>query len=98
VIASLVGKECADELEVGLNKQKTVKFESNDPIEVLREAVKNLIKNGFIRFTVTQLILELRTMLDDNYGASMTNEIPEWERLNGLVVNYGLLVCLIVLI
>ena len=80
VIASLVGKECADELEVGLNKQKTVKFESNDPIEVLREAVKNLIKNGFIRFTVTQLILELRTMLDDNYGASMTNEIPEWER------------------
>ena len=46
----------------------------------LKEAAKNLIKEGFIQFTITQVILELRTLLDENYGAGMTNEIPEWQR------------------
>ena len=60
--------------------QKTVVVETNDPIETLKEAAKNLIKEGFIQFTITQVILELRTLLDENYGAGMTNEIPEWQR------------------
>ena len=80
VIASMVSEDCSQELETALAKQKTITFESNDPIEALREAVKNLIKDGFIRFTVTQLIMELRTLLDENFGASMTNEIPQWQR------------------
>ena len=80
VISSMVSKECSQKLETALSKQRTVVFESNEPIEVLKEAVKNLIKDGFIRFTVTQLILELRTLLDENFGANMTNEIPEWQR------------------
>lgn len=80
VISSMISKECSQKLETALSKQRTVVFESNEPIEVLKEAVKNLIKDGFIRFTVTQLILELRTLLDENFGANMTNEIPEWQR------------------
>ncbi len=76
----MISKECSQKLETALSKQRTVVFESNEPIEVLKEAVKNLIKDGFIRFTVTQLILELRTLLDENFGANMTNEIPEWQR------------------
>ena len=80
VISSMLSKECSQKLETALSKQRTVVFESNEPIEVLKEAVKNLIKDGFIRFTVTQLILELRTLLDENFGANMTNEIPEWQR------------------
>lgn len=80
VISSMISKECSQKLETALSKQRTIVFESNEPIEVLKEAVKNLIKDGFIRFTVTQLILELRTLLDENFGANMTNEIPEWQR------------------
>ena len=80
VIAKLVSNECEKELEVALAKQKTVVVETNDPIETLKEAAKNLIKEGFIQFTITQVILELRTLLDENYGAGMTNEIPEWQR------------------
>lgn len=80
VISSMISEECSQKLEIALSKQRTVVFESNEPIEVLKEAVKNLIKDGFIRFTVTQLILELRTLLDENFGANMTNEIPEWQR------------------
>ena len=80
VIAKLVSNECEKELEIALAKQKTVVVETNDPIETLKEAAKNLIKEGFIQFTITQVILELRTLLDENYGAGMTNEIPEWQR------------------
>lgn len=80
VIAKLVSNECEKELEVALAKQKTVVVETSDPIETLKEAAKNLIKEGFIQFTITQVILELRTLLDENYGAGMTNEIPEWQR------------------
>lgn len=80
VIATLVSDECVKDLEVALAKQKTVVVETSDPIETLKEAAKNLIKEGYIQFTITQVILELRTLLDENYGAGMTNEIPEWQR------------------
>ena len=80
VIAQLVSEECCKELEVALSKQRTVVIETSDPTETLKEAVKNLIKEGFIRFTVTQVILELRTLLDENFGADLTNTIPEWQR------------------
>ncbi len=80
VIAKLVSEECCKELEVALSKQRTVVIETSDPTETLKEAVKNLIKEGFIRFTVTQVILELRTLLDENFGADLTNTIPEWQR------------------
>lgn len=80
VIAKMVSDECSKELEVALSKQRTVVIETSDPVETLKEAVKNLIKEGFIRFTVTQVILELRTLLDENFGADMTNSIPEWQR------------------
>ena len=65
---------------MALSKQRTVVIETSDPTETLKEAVKNLIKEGFIRFTVTQVILELRTLLDENFGADLTNTIPEWQR------------------
>lgn len=80
VISSMISMKCSQKLETALSKQRTVVFESNEPIEVLKEAVKNLIKDGFIRFTVTQLILELRNTLMKIFGANMTNEIPEWQR------------------
>ncbi len=79
-IANMVSKECSDKLEVALLKQRTIVIESGDPIETLKEAVGNLIKNGYIKFTVTQVILELKTLLDDNFGTEMTNSIPDWKR------------------
>ena len=29
---------------------------------------------------MTQVILELKTLLDDNFGTEMTNSIPDWKR------------------
>ena len=79
-VAKMVSGECSEKLEQALFKQRTVVVESGDPIETLKEAVSNLIKNGYIKFTVTQVILELKTLLDDNFGTEMTNSIPDWKR------------------
>ena len=80
VIAKLTSNECEKELEIALAKQRNVVVETSDPIQTLREAAKNLIKEGFIQFTITQVVLELRVLLDPNYFAGMTNERPEWQR------------------
>jgi hypothetical protein len=53
---------------------------NDDPLETLKEAVRNLIKQGFDTVTVTHLQLEMRALLDANYGMSNTTEIPEWDR------------------
>lgn len=80
VIAKLVSSACEKELEIALAKQRTVVVETSDPIHTIKEAAKNLIKEGFIQFTITHVILELRALLDENYAAGMTNERPEWQR------------------
>lgn len=80
VIAKLVSSECEKQLEIALAKQRTVVVETSDPIHTIKEAAKNLIKEGFIQFTITQVILELRALVDENYATGMTNERPEWQR------------------
>ncbi|MBV5326505.1 MAG: DUF3631 domain-containing protein [Chlorobium sp.] len=58
--------------------QQTIAMD--DPVETLKEAVRNLIKQGFDTVTLTHLRLEMRALLDANYGMSSTTEIPEWNR------------------
>ena len=53
---------------------------SDDPVEILRDAVRNLIDQGYETVTVTHIRLEMRAILDTNYGMAHTTDIPEWDR------------------
>lgn len=81
-IAGIVGDpELTAKLEACLARQHVQERSFNDdPVETLREAVRNLIKQGFDTVTVTHIQLEMRALLDANYGMSSTTEIPEWDR------------------
>ena len=53
---------------------------SDDPVEILRDAVRNLIDQGYETVTVTHIRLEMRALVDTNYGMTHTTDIPEWDR------------------
>jgi hypothetical protein len=101
VMAKIVGDPALTaELEKALARQHVKNDVFNDdPVESLKEAVRNLIKQGFETVTLTHLRLEMRALLDANYGQELTNAIPEWDRpewigrqlrSNDLVVNENL--------
>lgn len=82
VMAKIVGEPALSaELEKALARQH-IKAEvfNDDPVETLKDAVRNLIKQGFETVTLTHLRLEMRALLDANYGQDLTNAIPEWDR------------------
>jgi len=82
VMAKIVGDPVLSaELEKALARQH-IKAEvfNDDPVETLKDAVRNLIKQGFETVTLTHLRLEMRALLDANYGQDLTNAIPEWDR------------------
>ena len=81
-MARLVGDPAiSSQLETALARQHIDAMATNDdPIETLKEAVRNLIKQGFETVTLTHLRLEMRALLDANYGQASTTEIPEWDR------------------
>lgn len=80
-MARLVGSaSMAEQLETALKRRAPTATIIDDPVETLKEAVQNLIKQGFDTVTVTHLRLEMRSLLDANYGMSSTTEIPEWDR------------------
>lgn len=82
VMAKIVGDPTLSaELEKALARQH-IKAEvfNDDPVETLKDAVRNLIKQGFETVTLTHLRLEMRALLDANYGQELTNAIPEWDR------------------
>lgn len=82
VMAQLAGDaETSKNLETALARQHVdTQVFNDDPVETLKEAVRNLIKSGYEVVTLTHLRLEMRALLDANYGQGLTNEIPEWDR------------------
>lgn len=81
VMADLVDDSALKkQLETALSRQSVQLEDPDDPTEVLREAVRNLIRNGYDTVTLTHVSLEMRSLLDANFGKGMTNEIPEWSR------------------
>lgn len=81
VMASLTGdSELRSQLEVALTRQKQRATELDDPREVLHEALKNLIAQGYDMISITHLVLEMRSLISQDYGKNFTNEIPEWAR------------------
>ena len=81
-MARLVGDSAiAAQLETALARQHiNTQAISDDPVETLKEAVRNLIKAGYETVTLTHLRLEMRALLDANYGQELTNSVPEWDR------------------
>jgi hypothetical protein len=81
VMASLAGdQELHSQLEIALTRQKQKSMDIDDPKEVLHEALKNLIAQGYDMISITHLVLEMRSLISQDYGKSFTNEIPEWAR------------------
>jgi hypothetical protein len=79
VMAELAGNpELKSQLEVALTRQKQKAMDPDDPTEVLREALKNLIAQGYDMVAITHLVLEMRSLISQDYGKSFTNEIPRW--------------------
>jgi hypothetical protein len=81
VMAEMAGDvSLISRLGLALNKQEQRSFDPDDPEEVLREAVKVLIGQGYNLFSITHLVLEMRNLITHNYGKSSHYEIPEWAR------------------
>jgi hypothetical protein len=81
-MAKIVGDpDLTAKLEACLARQHIQERSLNDdPVETLKEAVRNLITQGFDTVTLTHVQLEMRALLDANYGMSNKTEIPEWDR------------------
>lgn len=81
IMAALAGDaELSGKLEVALTRQKYRGRDLDDPREVLYEALKNLVAQGYEMISITHLVLEMRNLLHQDYGKSWTNELPEWAR------------------
>lgn len=91
VIAALSGDETlAEALEKALSKQKNVSNDPYSPEEVLREALETIVRrslelDGVIPtwVTVTQVMMEMSSLVDVNYGKEFTTSLasiekPEW--------------------
>jgi hypothetical protein len=81
VMASLAGvAELSSHLELALTRQAQKQLNPDDPAQVMREALDNLIALGYIMISITHLVLEMRDLIDQNYGQGSAYEIPEWAR------------------
>lgn len=91
VIAALSGDEAVRQsLERALEKQSKSKKDPDSPEEILAEAVRNIVRRSIERtgmvqtwVTVTQVMLEALSMVDNNYGKEFTTSLsaiekPEW--------------------
>ncbi len=81
VMVELAGNaELKSQLEIALTRQKHRGSEPEDPIQVMVEALRNLVAQGYEMISITHLVLEMRSLIHENYGKGFTTEIPEWAR------------------
>jgi hypothetical protein len=93
VMAALAGDpELSYQLETALARQNEQAMETDDPGQLLREALKNLIAQGYDTVSPTQVTLEARRLLGQ-VGGPGEDKMPEWltpgwigRRLRGLGV------------
>jgi hypothetical protein len=65
---------------------------TNSPESVVRESCVRLAKRGFASVAVEQVIMEMSTLVPDNYMKEYTTDIPEWRQVNWVrkhLVNLG---------
>jgi hypothetical protein len=72
-------------LESALNHQPTRRLDTEDPVELLKEAVYNCIMQGATQeISGAQLSLELRLIADQNLARNWTTQIPLWQQAEWL--------------
>lgn len=80
VMASIAGDaELRSQLEVALTRQRGGTFRLDDPEWMLREALKNLVAQGYDTISPTHLSLEIRRLIGCHGGAA-AEDVPEWVR------------------
>ena len=66
-------------LDQVLIKNRQSVADPDDPIEVMKEAMKRLVKDGYKEISTTHVVLEMKTLVDQNADRHLTNEIAKWE-------------------
>lgn len=65
---------------MALTRQRNKSVDYDDPIEVLREAVRNIIIQGYDWVTPTHIVNEMKTLFPTFFKRESTTHIPEWQR------------------
>lgn len=80
VFAEISGEEkLAQGLAQALETKSNSVADPDDPVEVMKEAMKRLIREGYKEISTTHVVMEMRTLIDQNTDRHMTNEIVKWE-------------------
>ncbi|MCW2236821.1 bifunctional DNA primase/polymerase [Azospirillum canadense] len=78
--AQLCGEAVSASLEAALARSASRPVEFDDPIALLQEAAATLVRQGFREVNPSHLILEMRRLVDTDFGKRATTDIPEWEQ------------------
>jgi hypothetical protein len=68
-------------LEVALARQKITPADPDDPRALLREALRGLVVQGYVRFSATHLLMEMRALAHHDPEKTSAAEAPEWSRV-----------------
>lgn len=80
VFADIAGDEdIASGLDYVLTMNRRSVADPDDPIEVMKEAMKRLVRDGYKQISTTHVVLEMKTLIDQNADRHLTNEIAKWE-------------------
>lgn len=66
-------------LDQALSARTDTISDPDDPVEVMKEAMKRLVKEGYKEISTTHVVLEMKTLIDGNTDRHLTNEIAQWE-------------------
>jgi hypothetical protein len=67
------------DLAEALNANNRALADPDDPIEVMKEALRRLVREGYKEISTTHVVMEMKTLVDENSDRRFTNEIVKWE-------------------
>jgi hypothetical protein len=73
--------EWNDVIDTLIERMKIEKKSANTPEEVLKEAAFQIAKRGYSSFSCEHVILEMKTLVPENFMKERTNDIPEWQQV-----------------
>lgn len=71
-------EEITTSLNTALRRQEQAPQILTEPSEALHEAIRNLVLDGYEWIAITHVSLEMARLMDDRFGQTLTNEVPEW--------------------
>lgn len=80
VFAEIAGDQnIAQGLDHALVTNQKNATDPDDPVEVMKEAMRRLVGEGYREISTTHVVLEMKTLMDQNTDRQLTNEIAKWE-------------------